>query len=175
MHALCVWCGGTSCTCFDTDEEYEAERRKHMALCSICASWPLDAGQELLTVDGDEHHPHCPFGLALAKIAALEKAMETVACMYCGAAELRRDDPQALDKARAHTRACPQHPLGAALRQIEALTRAGNQMAVWCQQLADSHENTNLKSTTRNQLAMLVKQWDALGAAAPRERGPHEG
>ena len=28
MHAICVFCGSPECTCFDTDEEYEAMRKR---------------------------------------------------------------------------------------------------------------------------------------------------
>lgn len=35
MHAKCVHCGGTSCTCYDTNEEYEQAAREQ-------AEWEAD-------------------------------------------------------------------------------------------------------------------------------------
>ncbi len=32
FHARCVYCGGISCTCFDTDEEYEEALREEKAM-----------------------------------------------------------------------------------------------------------------------------------------------
>lgn len=61
MHAICVYCGSPCCTCFDTDEEYEQERKRLMSKQKELI--PADAQPKLRErgpFDGDFEKGHVP-------------------------------------------------------------------------------------------------------------------
>jgi hypothetical protein len=59
MHAKCIWCGGNSCTCFDTDEEYESEGRMREEQANELARRALPCpfcGERLVVKSSDQGH-----------------------------------------------------------------------------------------------------------------------
>ena len=54
------------------------------------------------------------------ELVAARVDLETVCCIYCEGGQIRRDAPDAAERCAEHIRTCPKHPLGQALRQLEA-------------------------------------------------------
>ena len=53
-HAICVFCGSPSCTCFDTPEEYEQairEQERRVMPCTVCNLAPAVWSSLLLGTD----------------------------------------------------------------------------------------------------------------------------